>query len=569
MPDVAVVSFAGSEWTEQTKQKRTRVYYRPLARALGLSRPSFSHKHAALRGIGPARENDLFASQLKEHISSASSCVLLDVSEYQTRVPLFDHISRSLLMIAQNKLVVVLVSSLQLTMMSQGLLGVKRRLAKKGRAIICVERGSGAVQVIGASQTHPHRVNFGRWVGTEDDFVEEILAHGGSRYYGHHRLSSPSDWHLGCFVDIVPAIRDERCLQYLIHRVSNLALEKEATALVAVGTCDRALMEFLGAVRHDVEGFEAGYLDTPGRDVDASTVDGKNVVIVTDVVQRGQTVSDAISRVRAAGGVPVAVFSLLGNTQSPDACADVPIKYGGKTDSFMAHSPERCPVQPPSISDPHYDDYVTLPTLPIDPFVFWSLAFRANAVCGGHQELHNGRSHFMPFIRTDYMIHDYGDWLARSLVQALLIGTTSVAPVIVCPDEAPALSLSQLVLSELRRKHHPASDDVVAVPRVLIESSTPDRLPDGAESLLAGLENRDILLVDDCANRLVTRNNLNYMFKLARARLWAFAVLLCRLSYDKMTSFDRYPHEIFRYVYHFPVPPWDKSSCPVCNANRH
>lgn len=523
----------------------------------------------------PPEENFRFHESLEKY-KSGMDLLLVDLSEYQTRIPLYDFIAATLCKLCESGFTIVfLVSDLSLPQDSRGLQSIHGRLNTLNLTLTFVSL-SGQVLYIGKSSSVKSIV-LSKAVTKPSQFRKRLLSFGNIWYYGHYVLSSGT--HIRAFIDLYPAVLDTDSYDYIENEARRIKGISDFDLIVGFGLCSSAIEELGGALKASLENVGYIFYDPKYEDIISDSIrkGKKRILLLSDVMYSGRTAAKIANSLKSEGAEIEGFFVILAAQGAPE---DILLQNGSKARvnsctkmklSFAKNkaSCSLCKIDYPSIKSRNVEKYLSAPDLPIAPYDFWSIVKDADALEISHKVLHEGRSHYYHYVNTLKCFEQFGDWIAfilcREIKRKCILGNIPIRH-LVYPQERAAELISSILMKKLHRYIPSSSDCLIPVSREDIERAMPTQASDAAKRKYNLISQKNILIVDDGINTLRTHKGLMNIAGNLGANVLGIICFLNRLSHAKMNTWGKNLEIPFIYVYHYPMPPWPATECPFCRG---
>ena len=503
----------------------------------------------------------------KDHLSSGELFVF-DMSEYNSRVPLFDAIATTLYELRKIKKVNILsiVDSLPLVEISKNIGDIGRWLAEDKLNIYFVDN-NGNLQVFGVSKnTTPTRfTRFAKPIKplTEQEFRNLAAYDRTTRYLGH--FIPHSKVHVRTHYDIDNLIHDEKAYSFIKKKFEDLCREKEFDLILGFGLCSTAISALIEALGRSMEIPHNFIYEGAINSIQGAIERGqKRVLLISDVVNSGKTAKKQIGVVNSFGGEVVGLFVIISMENSVKIIDGISVysctKFG-KT-YYEEGKCLLCKLGYPERSVEIADQFRKVFKYDTQPLDFWELIDDAKAFRAGHQVISSVPNHYLYYIDTPKVFNKYGDWIATVLAGRIKREKINIKNIhhLVCPDAEGARLLCEKLATKIKMKH----ESIVLIDREDIRKSLPTSIEESVRKKYERLKGKNILLIDDGVNTLNTYSGFKNLASGLGSSLVAYVVFLSRLSPQKMSGFEK---EDIKFIdfYHWPIPPLSSGECLICN----
>lgn len=524
----------------------------------------------------PIKENKTFDTKLKEYKKDEKGkSIFIDVSDYQTRGPLYDYIVPTLYEIAKKQLqVIFLVKSLEVPLDSESIKNLAKKIIENNiRGKIIFISLSGKIRYIG-KKLAIENISLPKEINSQADFKKRIETLSNAWSYNHYILPKPSNVHIRNLIDLSYIISDDSLCRYIIEKVNSIKKESNFNLIVGFGLCSDAINELGGILRAKLN--DCGYAFFNSQDTNlirAEVKEGRNkILLLSDIMYSGNTARHTINLLKKIGTIIEKVAVIISAENAPEwlddnvkveSCVKLHLSYK-KTESNC----DLCKITYPKIYCSTIKPFSLSHFIPVNSYDFWDIIKTSGALEIGH---HQGaslmsRNHYFYYINTLKIFQRKGDWIAFLMsreIEKTIIKNTKI-DYLVFPKEEAAQFLSSLLIKQLNFP----KDSLLPVTREHIEEAVPTEVSEVVRKQYSKIRDKNILIIDDCVNTLNTFDGLKNIVDNLGATIKGHVFFLNRLDFRTYTHWETQKQFPKIYFYHFPSPPWDVKKCPLCQNKQ-
>jgi adenine/guanine phosphoribosyltransferase-like PRPP-binding protein len=524
-----------------------------------------------LAPVGNVNDGEVLnkAISLTKGISGHNDVLIVDISNYIDGDRFLAEIADTLINIPlykKNTTVVILTSIESFSQLDIVKRHKKNLHACPGELIIVDMRGM-ARKVSNKQQSYDIQKYIKSLEITNEDDFRKLALRKCKKSYGHFVLSE------GAHV----RTHDKKGFNYLLRRVRTIKEKTEFQYLLGFGLGTTALQDLIMALSSELK-IKGDIIehDTEPRIYDNIQRAWKRVMLITDLINTGDSLKRYVEELEVQGASVVGCFSVLGlhNSASKLEEKNILIEYGATLKRSYYEGESRC-----DLCNAHYprtnvtSEKEFYPDTSINPlpYDFWELVHECNALEIGHQ-VGKGDNHYHMYINTEKILAKYGSWIAYVLYKQLknkLQRDESLKDVnyLVMPDEKAAGILSTKIQAIVRNNQL----RVIALSQEDYISTVPYGISPDLRKNYRYLEKARVLIIDDGINTHKTFTGIVNLLNSLEAKIQGFAVFLNRLPIEEYgkdyISFQdiKIP---FYYFYHWPNPPYHYNFC-YCRKRGH